>query len=250
MNFNGLQTTYWNQQIERVELVRKQISERLNVTPGRVVPDSSDLALGTGRRFSMAIMFLDISGFSDRPSETEQEQTNQLAALNLFFSEMIKIAEDYGGTVEKNTGDGLMAYFEDNNSSFSENGSHRAVACALTMFSANEYLINPILRNSGIDEIQFRICIDHGNVTISKMGAARRFNAVVAIGTTANLASKMLSVAKSGELLLGENVKKSLPTVWQSSWTILHTYRTGWVYRATNLPYSFYLYTGRWSNLI
>ena len=36
-----------------------------------------------------------------------------LAALNLFFSELVKVAEDYGGTVEKNTGDGLMAYFDE-----------------------------------------------------------------------------------------------------------------------------------------
>jgi len=36
-----------------------------------------------------------------------------LRVLNLFFTEMIRIVEDYGGAVEKNTGDGLMAYFED-----------------------------------------------------------------------------------------------------------------------------------------
>lgn len=250
MNFNVLQKSYWAQQIERVERVRQQITDRLNVTPGRTVPEATDLAIATGRRLSAAIMFLDISGFSDKPSETEEEQTSLMAALNLFFSEMIKIADDYGGTVEKNTGDGLMVYFEDGSSTTPENGSHHAVACALTMFTSCEHLINPILENSGIEKIQFRICIDHGNITISKMGAPKRFNAIVAIGTTANLASKMLSVAKAGELLLGESVKKELPEVWQNSWTSLHTYRTGWVYRSTNLPYSFYLYNGRWSKLI
>ena len=250
MDFNGLQTTYWQQQIARVDRVREQIAARLNITAGRTIPDSSDLAIATGRRLSVAIMFLDISGFSNRPAETEEEQATQMAALNLFFSEMTKIAEDYGGTVEKNTGDGLMAYFEDGSASSPENGSHRAVACALTMFAAGDILINPILIRSGIDQIRFRVCIDHGNVTIAKLGAPRRFNAIVAIGTTANLASKMLSVAKSGEVLLGENVKKALPVDWQTSWTSLHTYKTGWVYRSTNLPYSFYLYNGRWSRLI
>jgi class 3 adenylate cyclase len=34
--------------------------------------------------------------------------------LNLHCSEMTRVAEEYGGTVEKNTGDDLMAYFEDN----------------------------------------------------------------------------------------------------------------------------------------
>lgn len=250
MDFNSLRKSYWNSQIDRVERVRRQIAERLGVKSGRTVPELPDLALGTGRRLSAAIMFLDISGFSNRPSETEEEQVSQLAALNLFFSEMIKIAEDYGGTVEKNTGDGLMAYFEDGTSDPPENGSHRSVACALTMFAAAELLINPILLRSGIEQIRFRICIDYGKVTIAKLGSPRRFNAIVAIGTTANLASKMLSAAKPGELLLGENVKKSLPLDWQTSWVTLHTFNTGWVYRATGLPYSYYLYRGRWTQAL
>jgi site-specific recombinase XerD len=40
-----------------------------------------------------------------------------------------------GDTVEKNTGDGLMAYFEDGGQQ-GEPGSKRAVACALTMMAA------------------------------------------------------------------------------------------------------------------
>jgi adenylate cyclase len=47
-----------------------------------------------------------------------------LRVLNLYFSEMIKIAEEYGGTVEKNTGDGLMAYFEDNSGEPKERMPH------------------------------------------------------------------------------------------------------------------------------
>lgn len=249
MNFNGLQQSYWQQQIERVERVRQQIYNRLSVTSGRTIPDVDDLALSTGRRMGSAIMFIDICGFSNRLCETESEQTMLMAALNLFFSEMIKIAEDYGGTVEKNTGDGLMAYFEDGTST-PENGSHRAVASGLTMMAANEYLIKPILIKSGIESIQFRICIDYGQVTIAKLGAAKRFNAIVAIGTTANVASKMLSVAKADEILLGESVKNQLPAEWQSSWVKLHTYQTGWVFRSTNLPYSFYKYDAHWARLL
>lgn len=250
MNFNGLQTAYWQQQIERVERVREQIAARLNISSGQTIPDTTDLAMATGRRLPAAIMFIDICGFSSRPCETESEQAMLMAALNLFFSEMIKIAEDYGGTVEKNTGDGLMAYFEDGTSTPPENGPHRAVACALTMFAASEYLLNPILTRSDIEPIKFRVCIDYGNVTIAKLGAARRFNAIVAIGTTANIASKMLSTAKAGQILLGENVKAKLPLDWQVSWVKLHTYQTGWVFRINEQPYSFYLFDGHWARLL
>lgn len=251
MDFNGLQKTYWLQQTQRVECVRQQIVERLSSTSaGRVIPESSDLAIGTGRRLSVAIMFLDISDFSSRYSETQEEQERMLAVLNLFFSEMIKVAEDYGGTVEKNTGDGLMVYFEDGGTSPPENGSHRAVACSLTMMAACEFLINPILISTGIQPIQFRIAVDHGTVTVAKLGAPKRFNAIVAIGTIANITSKMLSVAKPGDIILGENAKRALPAYWQARFAELHTCKTGWVYRATQSPYSFYRYRGRWAGLL
>lgn len=49
----------------------------------------------------MAVMFIDICGFSSRPMETLEEQDLTLRVLNLFFTEMIRIAEEYGGNVER-----------------------------------------------------------------------------------------------------------------------------------------------------
>ncbi len=248
MNFSGLTASYWKQQFDRVEKVRQAIVNSLSISQGRVIPNQSDIAIGAGRKLKVAILFIDICNFSSRKSENQAEQEMLLAILNLFFSEMIKIAEDYGGTIEKNTGDGLMAYFEDGGSD-SVNGAHKAVSCALTMMAANQYLINPILLQSGIDEIKFRISIDYGNVTIAKLGAPRRFNAIVAIGTTANIASKMLSHAGENDILIGADAKAKLPLLWQLQWVVFHKLDTGWVYRANNAPYLFYKYIGRWSQL-
>jgi adenylate cyclase len=247
MNFDGLQGSYWNSQISRVAKLRERISTSTTTASGRVVPYDDDLAIGEGRRLQMAVMFLDISSFSQRPSETEPEQDLMLRILNLFFSEMIKVAEDYGGTVEKNTGDGLMAYFEDNGS---EKGTKRAVACALTMMAANQHLIAPILAATPVPELQFRVTIDHGPVTVARLGAARRFNANVAIGATANFAAKMLSFAEPGEVVLGEAAKDQLPLAWQTAFTELITTETGWTYRQSGRPYGLYRYTGRWNKLV
>src|SRR4051812_10828059 len=113
MNYDGLEATYWRKQIDRVEQLRSKIASRANSIPGRVVPDDTDLALGSGRRISATVLFLDISAFSQRRSISADEQELMLRVLNLFLTEMIRVVEDYGGYVEKNTGDGLMAYFEE-----------------------------------------------------------------------------------------------------------------------------------------
>lgn len=250
MNYEDLTETYWQQQKERVEQLRNRISQRPPIGDGRTVPNDDSLTLGDGRRMSMAIMFLDICGFSNRKMSTLEEQDLTLRVLNLFFTEMIRIAEEYGGNVEKNTGDGLLIYFKDGDGSPPENGAKRAVACALTMMAANEHLIRPILRATPTTEIDFRVTIDHGEVTIAKLGAARRFNSVAAVGSTANLASKMLRFASANEILLGDLAKRLLPSSWQERFAVQLPIDSGWIYRATNIQYPIFRYTGRWTKYI
>lgn len=247
MNYDGLETAYWNAQIARVEKLRTRISERAAAPVGRVVPDDADLTIGTGRRLDLTVMFIDITGFSQRPSNTPEEQELMLRVLNLFMTEMIRIAEDHGGSVEKNTGDGLMAYFEDDAEA---NSSKRAVACALTMHAANTLLIAPILRATGVPPLEFRVSMDFGPVMIAKIGAAQRFNANVAIGATANFASKMIPNLKAGEIGLGTMAWARLPDYWRTTWSQISPISTGWTWGPKNTPYGLWLYTGRWNKLI
>lgn len=249
MNYDTLDDKYWVNQRERVEQLRKNISTRPKVGDGRVVPEDESLSIGDGRRLSMAVMFIDICGFSSRGMETLDEQDMMLRVLNLYFTELIKIAEDYGGNIEKNTGDGLMVYFNDGEGTPSESGPKRAVACALTMFAATQHLINPIIVASQVQPIEFRVSIDYGNVTVARIGAPRRFNANAAIGAAANFASKMLRFAKAGDIVIGEAAKVLLPIDWQIEWTTPMQESTGWVYRSDNRPYTLYRYTGRWKRI-
>lgn len=246
MNYNALEAAYWSTQTERVKRLLATIAARPSIGDGRIVPDDDSLCIGTGKRLKMAIMFIDICGFSQRNMETLEEQDLMLRILNLYFTEMIRIAEEYGGNVEKNTGDGLLIYFNDGEGTPPENGPKRAVACALTMIAATKYLINPIVVASGSNQIEFRVSIDYGSVAIARIGAPRRFNANVAIGNTANFASKMLKFAKPFDIVVGESAKISLPTEWQTAWMTLIPEYTGWNYRKDGSPYLLYRYTGRW----
>ena len=250
MNYDGLSNTYWQEQSRRIEVLRQKISARPKIGDGRVVPEDDDLSIGDGRRLRMAVMFIDICAFSSRGMETTEEQDLTLRVLNLFFTEMTGIAEEYGGHVEKNTGDGLMIYFNDSEGDPPERGAKRAVSSALTMIAANANLISPILRSTPVKEIEFRVSIDCGYVTIARLGPPRRHNANVAIGTTANFASKMLRHAKAGEIVLGEVARNDLPTEWQTSWTEVAVRDTGWVYRVSGMPYALYKYIGRWIRLV
>lgn len=233
---------YLNAQADRTRRTLDRITGSAAPAAGRIIPDPDDLPISSGRRIAATVMFLDICKFTQRPSETEDEQHVLMQILALFFSEMIRVVEDHGGVVEKNTGDGLMAYFADRATATSEKS---AVAAALTMFAAATHLINPVLAKSGLPPLEFRICMDRGFITVAKIGAARRFSGLVAVGTTANMASKMLSVAEANTILIGEKMLAGLPDDWLA-FTLLHPADTGWFYRATGAVYRYWTYTGRW----
>jgi len=245
VHYDGLPTNYRQQLRDRVMRTAERVFRRSAATAvGRVVPGDDDLVIGTGRVLELAVLFLDISGFSGRPSASPNEQRAVLQALNVFFSEMVRIATDYGGTVEKNTGDGLMAYFERVPGPGGANAPQRAVAAALTMMHANANVISPVLRSTGLVPLNFRVGIDYGHVTVARLGAARQFNANVAIGTPANVASKILAHARAGDIVIGESVAVRLPAKWLQ-WVEFHG-PSEFQYLSDGRPYPLYRYIGRW----
>ena len=248
MNYNALEEKYWTEQVARVESLRRRIVSRAEVAPGVTIPDDDDLVIGTGRVLSATILFVDISGFSRRPCATPRDQELMLRVLNLYFTQMVRLVEDYSGHVEKNTGDGLMAYFVDDVRR-GATSTHVAMACALTMDAVNRHLISPVMRATGIDPIAYRTSMDAGSVTIARMGAPRRFNAITAIGNVANFAASILKLIEPGEIALGASAQASLPEEWRR-WTEWSPRPTGWTYMGAATPYPMYLYRGRWARLV
>ena len=84
----------------------------------------------------------------------------------------------------------------------------------MSMFYAADHFINPIIQNSGLEEIDFRICMDFGWITIARLGAAQRFNHIVAVGSVANRTSKMLGHAHPNDILVGDAMLEGLPAPW------------------------------------
>ncbi len=240
----GYQRYDWNYQQERNRRIRdaaaKIAARDEAVRGGRLVPDHADLPIGTGRRITAAVLFIDISSFTTRPSNTVEEQQDLLRALSIFFTEMFRIVNDYDGVVEKNTGDGLMAYFADNADA---NGAERAVACAMTMMAANDELAPYILKTSA--PIQFRVSIDYGPITVAQIGAPKLYGSIVAIGITANIANKMLRFAGPNQIVIGEHVGLALPETWKQFCYVFQT-ESGFVYAPSGIKYPFYLFDAHW----
>ena len=222
-----------NRSNKRIQVLRDRIS---GITQGRVMPDREQVTIGSGRRFNLAILYLDICSFSLRPNWTAEEQNTILATMNIFMAEMLNIVRDFGGTFEKNTGDGFMAYFGEDASADTERVKP-AVESALVMHHINDTLMSPWFRNNGIMPMSFRIGIDVGPVTIARVGIRGNESSIVAIGTAANVACKLMDLIPDGGVCIGNQVFQNLPTNWSQT-CLPCAQPTGFVYIKSQAPYS------------
>lgn len=224
--------------LDRLFKRKSALAERVDAsTQGRVIPDEEQLAIGEAKHFDrMAILFLDICGFSNIPNWTTFEQKGVLKILNLFMGEMLAIVRDFNGTFEKNTGDGLMAYFGEG-ASTDEEAVRPAVEAAVMMHFINDTWIKLFLNDDKQPPIAFRIGIDVGPITIARVAIhGGSHGGIVAIGTTANVACKLMKQIPNGGICIGEKTYKSLPNRWAQSCKPVDQ-PTGFVYIGTGVQY-------------
>jgi class 3 adenylate cyclase len=198
-----------------------QLEDRVDEsTQGRVIPEEDQLAIGEGKHFNeLAVLFLDICGFSNLLNWTTEEQKTVLKTLNLFMGEMLSIVRDFGGVFEKNTGDGLMAYFGEGAKSPAE-AVTPAVEAAVMMHYINDSWISVIMDKLGRSPIKFRVGIDAGPITIARVAIhGGSHGGIVAVGTTANLACKLMKLIPNGGICIGDKTYKALPNGWGQSCT-------------------------------
>ncbi|MBL93323.1 MAG: hypothetical protein CMH56_16105 [Myxococcales bacterium] len=158
------------------------------------------------------VMFCDLSGFTSYCETHTPEMIGKL--LNAYLSRMTEIIFAHGGTVDKYIGDAVMAIF---GAPFpTEEDAMNAVQCALKMRQAfNQMVLEP----DGIedmDDMQVHIGINTGKVVVGTVGSTLRME-YTALGDTVNIASRLESLSRPGQIVLGEStaleVKAKVPVV-------------------------------------
>jgi class 3 adenylate cyclase len=218
---------------ERFDKRLRQLNSILPVVSGRVVPDDDDLIIGGARRLKLAVLFLDICGFSRINSGEDDEQDRVLKLLNLFMAEMLHVVRSYEGVFEKNTGDGLMAYFGE---APQAECTQRAVDAAVTMHCYNDQVISPRLKNHGLPEVRFRVGIETGAVTVANVGVRGDHHSLVAVGNAPNVACKLMKLIPEGGIVLGNFARSLLSDGWKRE-TVGISPLPGYVITGTQTPY-------------
>lgn len=158
-------------------------------------PDSFKLG---GVNQTITVLFADIRGFTTL-SENENPE-NVVGLLNQYFTAMTEIIFEHGGTLDKYIGDGLMALF--GAPATTSDDARNAVTAAVAMQKKLETL-SADMDMQGFSKITIGIGLHTGIATIGYIGSERRYE-YTAIGDTVNLASRLESNAKGGQILISE----------------------------------------------
>ncbi len=206
------------------------------VVDGRTAPALDSITIGSGRKMRTAILFFDIRGFTNRTTSSDMNSLkNTLFMLDCVIPMVMQIIYDFGGYIEKNTGDGLMAIIgAEKTDSVAANDS---LNTATTIFYVLKNVINPLLEAKGIQKVDARIGIDLGTVLIARIGlptgtARHQRNFLTAVGPSANLACKIQGMAGTNQIWTGDNIKR-LAQEWRKDYFVDKT-PTDWTWTYSN----------------
>jgi adenylate cyclase len=152
-----------------------------------------------GERKLVTVLFADVSGSMDLAEGQDPEQWRNI--MQRFFALLAGAVEDFEGTVDKFTGDGIMAVF--GAPVAHEDHAQRACYAALRMLDEVAAYAAELRRDPGLN-FSTRIGINSGEVVAGGIGSGDG-GAWTAIGHTVGLAQRMEALAEPGRAYVTES---------------------------------------------
>jgi class 3 adenylate cyclase/tetratricopeptide (TPR) repeat protein len=157
-----------------------------------------EIGTDDGERKQVTVLFADVSGSMDLAETQDPEEWRKI--MQRFFAILAAAVERFDGTVDKFTGDGIMAVF--GAPVAYEDHARRACYAALQMLDEVGEYAAELRRGPGLN-FSTRIGINSGEVVAGAIGAGGE-GEYTAIGHTVGLAQRMEALAEPGSAYLTE----------------------------------------------
>ncbi len=157
-----------------------------------------------GESRNVAVLFVDIRGFTPMSEKLEPEQVVEI--LNEYLQLTTESIFKNGGTLDKFIGDATMAVF---NAPFDlDDYIYKAVCAARDIAAGSEALEAKLMERFG-RTVSFGIGVNCGKAVVGNIGCEVRMD-YTAIGDTVNTAARLESNAKARQILISEYVYEAI----------------------------------------
>ncbi|MSP17020.1 MAG: FHA domain-containing protein [Myxococcales bacterium] len=184
---------------KKIEVEAHTRAQFQRLIPPKVVEQvmSGELTIERGGRLhEITMLFADIRGFTGMSEKSDPQEIVRM--LNQYFEVMVDILFKHDGTLDKFVGDEIIGLFGAPIDLV--DAPRKAVACAIEMQRAlREFNRSRI--TAGLEPIQIGIGINSGIVVTGAIGSSKALQ-YTAIGDAMNVASRLCSVAKAGDIIV------------------------------------------------
>ena len=192
---SALASTLARQQLADQAVHRSALERFLAPEVVEMIAADPNVHLG-GVNQKVSVLFCDIRGFTSISEQLAPEKIVEI--LNELFTRITDVVFDHGGTLDKYLGDGLLAIFGAPISKGKD--AANAVGAAIAI----QKLVLELNRDSAArrwPELKIGIGVSTGIVTAGNIGSPRRLDYTV-VGDAVNVASRLVSHAAGGEILI------------------------------------------------
>lgn len=190
----------------RAVYLREQFSRYISPRFVEMIAENFDENMLKGDERDLTVLFLDIENFSTLSELLPAPDL--VRELNLIFHRMNEILFEHGATIDKYTGDGLLAFW---NAPIKQNMHEElGLRCSWDLLdSFSDYTV--AMKGHDAFPIRIRIGLACGEAVVGNIGSARRFNYTI-IGDTVNIAARLEQLNKEYDtrLLVNDRIVSKL----------------------------------------
>ena len=179
-------------------------------------------------KIDMVVLYVDLVGSTKMTLELPEEKLAII--ISSFSQEMASVIRSYNGYVLKFVGDAVIGYFVATDNAIM--AADNAVSCAKSMLTVIEQGINPILNQYDYPDLMVKIGLDFGQSIVVRYGSNPEASLVDLMGPAMNIASKIQSMAKTNQILIGDDVFKKLHPATQNNFKEIIWKNNEWKYRS------------------
>jgi adenylate cyclase len=196
----GLKNSRYAEQIRREATVRSNFERYFAPNVAAEIAQQDGAIRQGGERRPTTVLFSDIRGFTAMAESMGPDAIAQL--LSEYFTEMVDVIFEHGGTLDKFIGDAIMALWGAPIAHADD--PDRALRAAISMQRSIGRL-NQRWASQGRPVIGVGVGINHGDVFAGNIGSHRRLEYTV-IGDAVNVAARVCAQAGPGEILVTDSL--------------------------------------------